>query len=468
MPELILSRKWARFTLRYQIPFGLKHLEALGFSNFDLRGAYVSREVARFGFPTNQIGDLEYELRRNWKKYPLLFTRGRLRIDSTKIPYRGSESQLNTEAVCNRINKYLPGNYLTEYFVSPIAVPSTEFNRVTFRGSAHLDTRKRLAENYNGNWNFLDLQEATVIHGKIAFSEGKFYTGDNTKVPSFGSSFNSWPGFLYQRMDGNYVAEAKYPVHPELDEAMLLGGTKNWMHFVIEDLPRLLIFDTIDLDFKIPLLVSSELGLQILESIRAMTSRPIIVLRPNSYLKIKKLHVLQFNNPLSETMMGDKGAGSVLFSAELLQRARKLLLTEVRDAPRYPTKVLIRREPGLFRPLINAVRLQKTLEKKFGFETFYLTDLSLKEIFSIFSDARTVVGEYGAGLANMIFCPPGCKILEIRGGLESRAREYQALAEALNLEHSFVHGKNRLISRFGISRGPYKIKLESVTRLLDK
>ncbi|ASY15367.1 DUF563 domain-containing protein [Candidatus Planktophila sulfonica] len=467
--ELIFSRKWAKFTLRYGLPLDLRNNESLELNISDFNCAYVSREVARFGFPTNEIGNtLEYELSRNWKKYNLLFTRGRLKLQSIEIPSPKSKPLVHIPEIPDLIDKYLPGNYLTGFLGVPKKETVTSFERVKFCGSVHLNSEKRLKENYFENWSFLELFESTVIHGKIAFSDGKFYTGDDTKVPSFGSSFNSWPGFLYQRIDNTYVTEAKYPVEPGLGEAFMLGGTKNWMHFVIEDLSRLFIFDSLDLSNEIPLLVSSELGLQILESIKALTSRPIILLEPNSYLKVKKLHVLQFNNPLFSTMAGDQEAGLVLFNAELLHQARGLLSIQSERSRRYPSRVLIRREAGLFRPLINASQVQQTLETSFGFESYYLSDLSLQEISSIFSAAEIVVGEYGAGLANIIFCAPGCKILELRGELESGAREYQVLAQALGLDHSFVMGRNRLISRFGISRGPYKIQLGSIVSLLNE
>lgn len=465
--ELIFSRKWAKFTIRYGLPLDLRNNESLESNNVDFMRAYVSREVARFGFPTNEIGNtLEYELNRNWNKYDLLFTRGRLKLPSIEIPSPKSISLVQISEIRDLIDKYLPGNYLTGFLGISRKGAVTSFEREKFCGSVYLNSEKRLRENYFENWSFIELRDSTFIHGKIAFSDGRFYTGDDTKIPSFGSSFNSWPGFLYQRVDNTYITEAKYPVEPRLGEAFMLGGTKNWMHFVIEDLPRLFIFDSLDPKKEIPLLVSSELGLQILESIKALTSRPIYLLKPNSHLKVKKLHILQFNNPLFSTMAGDQKAGLVLFSAELLHQARGLLRIQAEKSRRHPSRVLILREAGLFRPLINASRLQETLETSFGFESYYLSDLSLQEISTIFSSAEIVVGEYGAGLANMIFCTPGCKILELRGGLESGAREYQFLAQALGLDHSFVIGENQLISRFGISRGPYKIHLGSVVSLL--
>lgn len=73
---------------------------------------------------------------------------------------------------------------------------------------------------------------------------------------------------------------------------------------------------------------------------------------------------------------------------------------------------------------------------------------------------QLVVGEFGAGLANMIFAKGPTTIIEIRGPLERDALEYRALSDACGFQHTVLIGKARKISKHGIARGPFKISVE--------
>lgn len=51
--------------------------------------------------------------------------------------------------------------------------------------------------------------------------------------------------------------------------------------------------------------------------------------------------------------------------------------------------------------------------KKYGFEAYLLSHISLVEKASLFNSAKIVVAAHGAGLSNVVFCQPGTKVLEI-------------------------------------------------------
>ncbi len=50
--------------------------------------------------------------------------------------------------------------------------------------------------------------------------------------------------------------------------------------------------------------------------------------------------------------------------------------------------------------------------KNYGFETYYLSKLSVREQVALFNSARVIVGAHGGGLSNYVFCRPGTKVLE--------------------------------------------------------
>jgi capsular polysaccharide biosynthesis protein len=48
-----------------------------------------------------------------------------------------------------------------------------------------------------------------------------------------------------------------------------------------------------------------------------------------------------------------------------------------------------------------------------GFKKILLEKLSLAERIRIFSSAEAVISPHGAGLANLVFCKPGTKVIEV-------------------------------------------------------
>ena len=64
------------------------------------------------------------------------------------------------------------------------------------------------------------------------------------------------------------------------------------------------------------------------------------------------------------------------------------------------------------RKVINEPELVAVLEG-YGFQTCFLTQLSVSEQADLFNSARIVVGAHGAGLSNLVYCETGTKVLEI-------------------------------------------------------
>jgi len=67
---------------------------------------------------------------------------------------------------------------------------------------------------------------------------------------------------------------------------------------------------------------------------------------------------------------------------------------------------------GAARDLANEAEVGAALQAR-GFSVVNPGRLSLPEQMAVFQRARTVVGAHGAGLANLAFCAPGTRVLEI-------------------------------------------------------
>ena len=77
-----------------------------------------------------------------------------------------------------------------------------------------------------------------------------------------------------------------------------------------------------------------------------------------------------------------------------------------------------------------------------GFQSLHCEDMDFDEQAAAFRQAEVVVAPHGAGLANLLFCRPGTKVLEIFPASLLRTC-YWSLAEALGLDYAYVFGEAR-------------------------
>ncbi len=102
-------------------------------------------------------------------------------------------------------------------------------------------------------------------------------------------------------------------------------------------------------------------------------------------------------------------------------------------------RIYISRKKSQRRKVLNEGKIIDYLEQ-YGFKEVVLEDYSVKEQFSIFAGAEVIVAPHGAGLANIIYCNEGTKVIEFF------APEYQntcfnTLYTALNIEKCMLTGK---------------------------
>ena len=94
---------------------------------------------------------------------------------------------------------------------------------------------------------------------------------------------------------------------------------------------------------------------------------------------------------------------------------------------------------GQTRHVQNDEGLVEVLSRKFGgdFVAFTGDGQTFQEQIDLFRTARLVFGPHGAGLANLVFCPPGTKFLEFPI-TPPVLNHYAHLAMALDLEYWVV------------------------------
>lgn len=134
--------------------------------------------------------------------------------------------------------------------------------------------------------------------------------------------------------------------------------------------------------------------------------------------------------------------GNALFAAyvhpELLKYVRNKLLAQTLlkfSHLAFPSKVFISRKDAPIRNIINEDEVFQEFEKH-GFVRYQLSQLSVPEQIMLFHNAKIIVSPQGTSTANIIFCTPKTKIIELFQGLNDCTFWY--ISQILNLDYTPV------------------------------
>ena len=78
-------------------------------------------------------------------------------------------------------------------------------------------------------------------------------------------------------------------------------------------------------------------------------------------------------------------------------------------------RVYITRRNARYRRIVNECEVEALLQE-FGFETHELESYSVRDQIALFAEAEIVAAAHGAGLTNILFSPPGLRVIDIFEG----------------------------------------------------
>ncbi len=123
---------------------------------------------------------------------------------------------------------------------------------------------------------------------------------------------------------------------------------------------------------------------------------------------------------------------------EIIRGLRDLICSKYGDA-NYDgpgERIYISRSRASKRRIMNEDEILPVLNA-YRFETLYAEDLSFAEQVRIFSRARSIVSNHGAGLMNILFAPENSNILELRQAGDRIRNYYFGLSSALNQNYFY-------------------------------
>jgi hypothetical protein len=296
---------------------------------------------------------------------------------------------------------------------------------------------------------------AQLRNGRIIGHEGTVLTPDGRVLEEFSFAWgvppSQWPVFSRLRI----------PPRREKPGAMLtllspVSAKPNYFHWWADTLPRLAVAEAADIRY-FQVIVPQEMEDWQRESldrvgVTADRQEPF----GDDHWRVESL--------LLPSLLGYSGMMRP-WAADWLRRRIGLPKPAARRR-----RIYLRRTKAGYRRVANEADLIPVLEK-YKFEFFETQGMSLGEQMKLFSGAECVVSIHGAGLANLLFAPPGGKVIEFMSPIPEYANScYYSLCAAAGHTYGYILGEHKIADLQKRTAGRWKIDLwvdpEKLQRLL--
>lgn len=261
------------------------------------------------------------------------------------------------------------------------------------------------------------------------FSEGAVF--DRAGVSrAFGYLHTSPPiPWLSSEPNGIRVSEAALAAAPFYDQSYLIfynGNLHNYYHWMVEGLLSLDVLSRMlsrepNVNLVLPKTMDIHAVIDHRDSLRALgLDRYPIVEAPPNLIRVREA-----------IFIGTDSVQSM--PAPCLQDFQQRVAALYARSPGPRNRRLLVARKGPTRKMHNLAAVQDFLGQ-FGFETIYLEGMAIAEQIVMFQSAEFIIGAHGAGLANLLFCHPGTKVIEFMP--ESEVRPFfWLISEKLGLVH---------------------------------
>lgn len=131
--------------------------------------------------------------------------------------------------------------------------------------------------------------------------------------------------------------------------------------------------------------------------------------------------------------------------ADAMRWLRSVTLAKLGIQAKPGKRIYLSRKPGAMRTILNEDELLPVLQDR-GFQVIWAEDLNFAQQVALFASASHLVGLHGGGLANLVWVPPGCRVLEIFNPDTIDRRCYWSLCHTMGLLHAHLVGQRSCLS----------------------
>ena len=213
------------------------------------------------------------------------------------------------------------------------------------------------------------------------------------------------------------------------------GGNANYWHWLFDVLPRLKILEQkinlSDIDFFLLPDLNEKFQLETLDLLNIPDKKRV---SSKIFRHIQTDHAYAVDHPY--VLQNNASDGILNLPMWILDFLREKFLGK-KNENKFPRKFYSDRSDSKsnhrhLRKILNEEEVKNFLKKR-GFSILTLSDLSFIDQTKLFYNASEIVGLHGAGFANLVFCKPGTKILELKS--DTAGSVCGNLAKKVNLTH---------------------------------
>lgn len=243
-------------------------------------------------------------------------------------------------------------------------------------------------------------------------------------------------------------AEANLGTVRELPgESILVGGVANHYHWLVDYLPRLLMARRC---MRLPRLLINPPSVIQAQSLDLLGIRDWEIVHPSESVRCERLWIPSL---LARQTVVHPEVPAMLrqaFPASKAARRRSLYLSR-RDA----ASRRIVNEPALLAALPD-------------FELHAAGDLSFQQQVDLFASCERLLAAHGAGMANVVFCPPGARVFEIYTPLH-QVTSMKILSILSGAMHDFVPARNVTFGADGRPLlGDWEVDIEAAVAVIGQ
>ena len=180
--------------------------------------------------------------------------------------------------------------------------------------------------------------------------------------------------------------------------------SNNYSHWLLDELPRLGLAGQAITggDFFVAVRRLSK-PFQF-ETLRRCGIEEKNIIQIDDFSAIQARNLIVFNDVASDTIPAHHGAMPVI---DWLRRQLPL-----QKKPATPAKIYLARDDAMGRRIVQDEALSHLLSKK-GYQRIVMGSLPVSQQVALFAGATHIIAPHGAGLANLVFSPPGQQVIEI-------------------------------------------------------
>lgn len=319
-----------------------------------------------------------------------------------------------------------------------------------------------------------ELRDITVIPGcKILLAATGTALSDETYhgYRLFGLRPKRWDMDL---TEGPFLHFKPFPLEEQqISSGIHLTGEHeaNYFHWIVEILPRLFLFELLDRDKNIPLLVTEGLheNLYILLNNICAPQRSILKLRKDRQYDVARLIYPSEVSRIYDTYDRAPGVDTLFIPVNLIREmAVKIKKSLGSVALNSHSSIYIKRAAS-YRRLLNEMDIERMLEAK-GFRIVEPGKLTIREQIDLFSQADRIIGPSGAAMVNMLWCKPGACITILHSDHPFKKYPYwDALARASEVSISYLAGPRAYnVTDMFEAHDDYTISLDSLAVALQE